>query len=156
MDRIRDFFRTGFGEFGDKIDPSYRSDVLARKTSSVYASLDWLIDMNAIDDADVRTYDRVKVCRNTLAHELLSALASEGLPPDFEERFIEMVALLRKIEVWWIINVEIPSDPDLEGGDIDEEEIVPGLLMGIQILLDIALGDEERSRIYHNEFRVRG
>ncbi len=153
VDRIRGFFWTGFDESGDKIDPKYQSDVLARNRSPVHASLDWLTEMNVIDDGDVRAFDRVKACRNTLAHNLFSTLSSEGLPPDFEQCFTEMVALLRKIEVWWITNVEIPTNPDYDGSDIDEEGIVPGRLMGIQLLWDIALGDEERSRFYYNEFR---
>lgn len=151
--RIRDFFWTGFDESGDKIDPKYESDVLARNKSPVYASLDWLKGMNAIDEADVETFNRVKACRNTLAHNLLSTLGSEGLPDDFDECFTQMVALLRKIEVWWITNVEIPTDPDFDGRGVDEEGIVPGPIMTIQLLCDIALGDEERSRFYYNEFR---
>ncbi len=151
--RIRDFFWTGFDESGDKIDPKYQTDVLARNRSPVYATLDWLKEMNAIDDADVRAFDRVKACRNTLAHKLFSTLGSDGLPPDFEKCFHAMVAVLRKVEVWWITNVEIPTNPDYDGRDIDEDGIVPGSLMGIQLLCDIALGDEERSRFYYNEFR---
>ena len=153
VDHIRDFFWMGFDESGDNIDPSYQSDVLARNRSPVYASLDWLTEMNAIDDADMRIFGRVKACRNTLAHKFFSTLGSEGLPPDFEQCFTEMVALLLKIEVWWITNFEIPINPDYDGSDIDEEEIVPGRLAGLQLLWDIALGDEERSRFYYNEFR---
>ena len=153
--RIRDFFWRGFDESGDKIDPKYQSDVLARHTSPVYASLDWLKKMNAIDDGDVAAFDRVKGCRNTLAHKLFSMLGSEGLPSDFERCFNEMVALLRKIEVWWITNVEIPTNPDYDGQDIDEGGIVPGPLVSIQLLRDIALGDDEQSRFYYNEFRKR-
>jgi hypothetical protein len=41
-------------------------------------------------------------------------LGFEGLPADFEECSSDMVALLRKIEVWWIPNVEIPTNPDFE------------------------------------------
>ena len=153
--RIRDFFWTGFDESGDKIDPEYQSDVLARNRSPVYASLDWLKGMNAIDDHDLETFDRVKACRNTLAHKLFSALGSEGLPADFERCFTEMGALLRKIEMWWIMNVEIPTNPDYDGSDIDESGIVPGPVMSMQLLLDIALGDDERSRFYYDEFRKR-
>lgn len=153
--RIRDFFWTGFNESGDKIDPKYHSDVLARNRSPVYASLDWLKAMNAIDDRDLETFDRVKACRNTLAHKLFAALGSEGLPADFERCFTEMVALLRKIEVWWVINVEIPTNPDYDGSDVDEDGIVPGAVMSMQLLLDIALGDNERSRFCYDEFRKR-
>jgi len=130
--RIRDFFWTGFDESGDKIDPKYASDVLARNTSPVYASLDWLKGMGAIDDADVVTFNQVKACRNTLAHDLLSTLGSQGLPDNFDECFSDMVALLRKIEVWWITNVEIPTNPDFDGQEVDEEGIVPGTVMTIQ------------------------
>lgn len=153
--RIRDFFQTGFDKSGDKIDPKYQTDVLALNRSPVNASLDWLKEMNGIDNADVHAFDRVKACRNTLAHELFSMLGSDGLPPDFEKCFHDMVALLRKIEVWWITNVEIPTSPDYDGIDIDEDGIVPGRLIGIQLLCDIALGDEERSRFYYDEFRKR-
>lgn len=153
--RIRDFFRTGFDESGDKIDPKYESDVRARNRSPVYASLEWLKEMHAIDDVDLAAFDRVKACRNTLAHTLFSHLGSVGLPPDFEQCFYDMVALLRKIEVWWITNVGIPTDPDYDGQYIDEGGIVPGPVMGIQLLCEIALADDERSRFYYNEFCKR-
>jgi hypothetical protein len=155
VSRIRSFFWTGFEESGDKIDPKYEADVLARNKSHVYASLEWLKEMQAIDDADVALFNRVKACRNTLAHRLLFTLSSEGLPPDFDQCFGDMVALLRKIEVWWITNVEIPTNPDYDGREVDEGGIVPGPIMGMQLLMVIALGDEERSRFYYDEFRKR-
>ena len=153
VDHIRDFFGMGFDESGDTVDPRYHSDVLARNKSPVYASLGWLKEMNVINDADICVFDCVKACRNTLAHKLFSTLASEGLPPDFEQRFTEMVELLHKVEVWWIVNYEIPINPDYDGRHIDKEEIVPSRLAGIQLLRDIALGDEKRSRFYYEEFR---
>lgn len=131
VDRIRDFFWTGFDESGDKIDPKYQTDVLTRNRSPVYASLDWLTEMNAIDQGDVESFNRVKACRNTLAHNLLSTLGSEGLPADFDQCFTEMVELLRKVEVWWITNVEIPTNPDYNGSDVDEDGIIPGRIMVI-------------------------
>jgi|688.fasta_scaffold440777_2 hypothetical protein len=153
--RIKDFFWTGFDEFGDKIDPKYSSDVLARNKSPVYASLDWLKAMDAISDADVETFNRARACRNTLAHDLLSTLASQGLSDEFDERFSEMVALLRKVEAWWITNVEIPTNPDFDGQEVDEDGITLGPIMTIQLLRDIALGDEKRSKYYYDEFRRR-
>ena len=125
--------------------------MLARNKSPLYASLDWLKGMGAIDDADLATFERVKGCRNTLAHELLSLLASRGLPADYGQCFVDMVALLRKVEVWWIANVEIPTNPDFDGEKIDEAGITPGPIMGMRILMDIAFGDEERSRFYYEK-----
>lgn len=151
--RARDFFSTGFSVSGDTIDPKYESDVLALSKSPLYASLGWLKKMNAIEDADIAAFERAKSCRNRLAHNLFMMLASEGLPTDFENCFRDMVDLLRKIEVWWIVNVEIPTNPDFDEQEIDEDDIVPGPVLGMQLLCDIALGDDKRSRVYYEKFR---
>jgi len=153
VNRLRDFYWTGFDETGDHIDPKYQSAVLSRNRSPVLASLDWLTQSKALDDADLRAFERVKACRNRLAHQLFATLGSDGLPADFAECFASMVDLLRKIEVWWITNVEIPTDPDYDGSDVDEAGIVPGPIMSIRLLYDIALGDEAKSRFYYNGFR---
>lgn len=150
VDRVRDFFWVGFD---DKINLKYESDVLVRNRSPVFACLDWLKDMNAIDDNDVAAFNRVKACRNSLAHGLLNTLGCDGLPPGFEGCFVEMMALLHKIEIWWIHNYEIPINSDFDGTEVDEKEIIPGRIAIIQLLLEIALGDEKQSRYYHNEFR---
>jgi hypothetical protein len=155
VNRIREFFCHGFDESGDKIDPRYQSTVLSRNKSPIYASLDWLKEMNAIDDADIDSFNCIKSCRNELAHRLLSMLASETTVPDFATRLKEMAALIRKIEVWWIKEVEIPSNPAFDGKEISEDGIVPGTLLALQLLCDIALGDEDRSRFYINEFEKR-
>ncbi|GAI47696.1 unnamed protein product, partial [marine sediment metagenome] len=62
---------------------------------------------------------------------------------------------LHKIEKWWILNVEIPTNPDLDGMEIDKEGIVPGQIMTLRLLLDIALGTEKESKFYYNEFIKR-
>lgn len=151
--QIRDFFLTGFDSSGDKIDPQYTTDVLSKNSSSVYASLEWLKDHNAIDDHDIETFNRVKACRNKLAHKLFSVICSEGLPAEFTQCLTAMVALLRKIAVWWVTNVEIPTNPDFDGMEVEESEIVPGTVIAMQLLMDIALGNDEGRKYYHDEFR---
>lgn len=153
--RTRDFFWNGFDQAGDRIDPKYGHDVLSRNKSTVYASLDWLKEMGAISDADIESFNHVKECRNVLAHRLLATLGSEGMPPDFQKRFQEMVALLHKIELWWIREVEIPTNPDFDEQDIDEDGIMPGRVMVIKLLCDIALGDDKSSRFYYEQFKKR-
>ena len=155
VERIRDFFYAGFDEKGDKIDPKYQADVLSRNRSPVYASLAWLRDMKVIDDEDMNTFDRLKTCRNVLAHDLLATLSSQGLPVDFPKCLEDMVVLLHKIEVWWTANVEIPTNPDFDGVAIDQGDIVPGSVLSMQLLMEVALGDEQRSKFYYDEFRKR-
>ena len=155
IERIRYFFWTGFDETGDKFDPKYQTDVLALNKSPVHASLAWLKGMKAIDDADIAAFDRVKACRNKLAHDLLSTLAASGLSENYGECFNDMIALLHKIELWWIVEVEIPTNPDLADKEIDYKGIIPGPIMNMRLLCDLALGADEESKFYLKEFRKR-
>ena len=79
---------------GDLIDPKYQTDVLSRNRSPVYASISWFKEHRAIDDSDAAVFERVKGCRNKLAHELPSMLDT-GLPDDFYQCFADMLALLQ-------------------------------------------------------------
>ncbi len=153
VDRIRRFFWRGFNENGEIIDPEYDT-VLSKNKSPVYASLDWLAEQEAIDEGDRQTFERIKQCRNEIAHEMLNVL-SQGLPPEFADRFSELLALLRKIEVWWIVGVDVPSDPQFDGQTINEEGIVPGPILNLRLLHDIALGPPDVSRFYYEELRKR-
>lgn len=146
VERIRDFYSIGFDASGPKLDPKYKTEVLAKNRSPVYASLAWLKESGAITNADIATFDRVRQTRNEITHEITHLLA-EGLKADYVSRFHELVALVAKIEKWWIVNVEVPTNPDFDDKEIDEDGIVSGPILTIRLLLDIALGSEEESRI---------
>lgn len=154
VDRIRSFYVIGFDQNGLRIDPEYQTAVLLKNRSPVYASLEWLKKSQAIDDNDIAVFERVKKCRNGFAHAITGMLMS-GLPSDLPARFSEMVSLLDKIERWWIVNVEITTDPQFDGQEIDEEGIIPGPIIGLRPMMDIALGSEEDSRKYLDEFMRR-
>jgi len=153
IERLRDFHVSGFDENGDIVMPEY-NDVLAKDKSPIYASLKWLKESEAITNDDIEKFNKIKECRNRLAHELVKMLA-KGLPEDFAERFHDMIELLDKIEKWWIINVEIPTDPDLAEkiDNIDLDGIVPGPIASLKMMLDIALGSNETASYYINRFK---
>ncbi len=139
--RIRSFYTVGFDAGGDIVDEKYQISVLSRKKSPLYASLDWLIENGVIDKSDFESFERIKDTRNLLAHELPSLILG-GADIKHIERFQEVITLLRKIEVWWVVNLEIPINPDFDQEEIDEEGIVPGALLIIQIMLDVVSGNE--------------
>lgn len=66
-----------------------------------------------------------------------------------------MMALLDKSEKWWIVNFEIPTNPDFDDKVIGKSDIIPGPLVGMRMLLDIALGSEEESKLYWEEYKKR-
>ncbi len=149
VDRVKQFYQVGFGIGGDTLDPEYTLQVTSRNSSPLYASLDWLKEHDAISQQDIDAFNQVKACRNKLAHSLLSMIAEDAMP-DLQGSFETLVALLRKIEVWWIVNVEIPTNPDFDGTEeIDEEGIIPGPCMSMQIMMDVATGKSD----YLNQYR---
>ena len=151
VDRIKDFFSEGFDQTGRIIGEKYRQEVLSKNKSPTYASLLWLEGMGVITKSDIEKFEAIKAYRNVLAHEITEFL-SKGSKFDHAELFGDMVNLVRKIEVWWIVNVEIPTNPDWDGKEIDEEGIIPGPIWSLQLMTEIALGNNERASYYYNEF----
>ena len=151
IEKIEGFFTSGFDENGMIVSPEYKEKVLSLNRSPLYASLKWLQDMHAIDDKDLERFEHIKRCRNTLAHEMLT-FASSGVDFDVAEVFEGMVGLLRKIEIWWFENLEMAIDPDAYPEDLDLEQVIPGPVWSLQMLIDVALGPEEEARKYYDHF----
>lgn len=152
--RIRDFYSIGLTHEGPTIAPEYEKEVLSRNGSPLYASLAWLGDNSVIDVTDLAKFEKVKAWRNRLAHEMSSHVTGAS---DFGylEQLPILAALLKKVETWWIVNVEIPVNPDMHGAEIDESGIVPGPSISLQLMIEIALGDPKQSSLYIDEFRKR-
>jgi hypothetical protein len=149
--RLKDFFAREWTKEGPMESETYNVKVLTRNKSSIYASLSWLIENKVIDKNDFESFEHIKKCRNELAHEL-TELINKGIELQHLEAFGKLIHLLNKIEVWWILNVEIPTNEDFADKQIDKSHIIPGPIAMLQVLLDVALGDEERSKFYYQEF----
>lgn len=151
IEKIEGFFTNGFDESGANVCPEYKEKVLSLNKSRLYASLKWLQSMKAIDDKDLEVFEHIKRCRNTLAHEMLT-FASSGVEFDVAKAFEEMIELLRKIEIWWFENLDMAIDPDAYPEDLDLEQVIPGPVWSLQMLIDVALGPEEEARKYYDHF----
>jgi hypothetical protein len=152
IERIKDFFTNGFDEKGYIIDDKYYSEVLSRNKNHLYASLDWLKHNNVINEIDLICFDTNRTFRNNLAHQMQHFLTSID-DVELEMRFMDMIGLLNKIEKWWILNVEIAIDDEWAGKDIKEDMIIPGPVMTLQIMREVAFGGEEESRKYYEYFK---
>lgn len=142
VDRIGDYYSHDWDESGPILGPDYQREVAARNKSALYASLDWLREHEAIDDADLQTFEQLKKTRNQLAHKLFAVVTGQA-ESEHAAQFPVLVALLRKIEVWWIVNVEISTNPDFDGQEIDQTGIVPGAVLSLQMLIEVASGNTE-------------
>lgn len=154
IEKPETFFSDGFDENGLIINERHKSEVLSKSKSPLYASLLWFREMEAIDDNDIAKFDDIRKHRNEVTHELLSFLSD--VKRNFEvERFEKLIALLSKIEKWWLINFEMAINPDMVPDDVDPDEVIPGPIWSLQLMLDIALGNEPEEGYYYNEFIKR-
>ncbi|MCP9935125.1 hypothetical protein KBZ08_14530 [Cyanobium sp. Candia 9D4] len=142
VEDVRGFYTNVVIERGPTISDEYQSKVLSKNKSPLYASLQWLRENDAIDEEDLTTFEKLKSTRNQLAHQLFAVVTGQ-VESAHETQFEELVALLRKIGVWWVVNVEIPTNPDFDGEEIDEAGIVPGSVLSLQMLIQVASGNTE-------------
>jgi len=154
VDDVRGFYMDGFDEHGPTIGAEYQYQVLSKNKSPLYASLQWLRENDAIDDEDLITFEKLKNTRNQLAHQLFAVVTGQ-VESAHETQFTDLVTLLRKIGVWWVVNVEIPTNPDFDGQEIDEEGIVPGAVLSLQMLIEVASGNTELLERWRKE-RAKG
>lgn len=153
--RILEFFTDGFSNGEFTVSPKYAAEVLSKNKSPVYASLEWLQEHGVIVEDDLKSFEQVKACRNFLAHELTAVISGQS-KADIASNFPVMVTLLRKIEVWWVVNVEMATNPDFDDAEVDETGIIPGPVWTLQLLLEVALGEPDKAAYYLNEFRKAG
>ena len=152
-DRPRDFFATDWTPDGVSLPSSdYETEVLALdpkgKANALRGAVAWLLDLEAIDDADVSSLREFTDARNTIAHELHKVVGGHATL-ELAGLFPRLVALLTKVERWWVINVELATNPDFDGVEIDEEGVVPGSVVVMQMLCRVALGAEEEAWTFH-------
>lgn len=155
IDEVKFFFNTGFSDGEFTFSEDYNTKVKTKDKSILKATLLWLKDMEAIDGKDIETFDILRQYRNKLTHELMTLLF-EGLPQEHPEKFTQLILLRVKIEKWWIMNIEIPTNPDFDSSpDIKEEDIMTSSQIFNQLIFDMLSGDEKKAFYYQNEFNKR-
>lgn len=128
----------------------YKREVLLldKEKNALTASMLWFKKFEAIDNQDFEDFRCIRKYRNELVHRAINYVIHSGNNLD-ESKFVKLVCLFSKIEKWWIINFEIAIDPGLKGSD--SESIIPGSMMALQVMLDIALGNEKEEGYYYRE-----
>ncbi|OIR15600.1 hypothetical protein GALL_39230 [mine drainage metagenome] len=152
VEKPESFFTNGFKEDGLIVDEEYKTEVLALSKSKLYASLLWFKKLEVIDESDIVIFDSIRQHRNEVAHEPMEFLANSKRNFD-SAKFQDLITLLAKIEKWWLINFELSIDPDMlpEGANLDE--VLPGPIWSLQLMLDIAQGNEPEEGYYYKAFK---
>ena len=152
VDRLREFFLYWDSDGNLRPRDEYREEVLDRNKSLLYASLSWHLEMEALAPEDLELFDKIKSYRNQLSHELPNFLA-QGISSEYESNFHEMIALLNKIETWWIVFFDIPIDSEFDGLEIDRDKIIPWSVLMLNLMLKMAFGSDEEAWELYNSIR---
>lgn len=157
--RLHDFYADHWdAETGWTASPAYREKVLSldpkNKRDPWRASVAWLRQIDAITDDDERAIRELNGERNRLAHELRKVVGS-SYHHDFEGLFPQLLALVEKIERWWVVNVEIATDPEFMDKEIDAASVMSGSQILLQILAEVALGQDDKAWAFYRDFMAR-
>ncbi len=155
VDEVKFFFNDGYRDGQFTFSEEYNTKVKSLDKSLLKASLLWLKDLEAIDEKDIETYNDLRQYRNKLSHELMSLLF-EGLPQELPEKFTQLISLRVKIEKWWVLNIEVPTNPDFDSTTIiKDEDVITSSQIFNQLIFDMLSGDEKRASYYQNEFKKK-
>lgn len=148
---IQDCLISFFADTWDNGKPisgkAYQTEVRSKHRNQLVASLEWFRSMNAIDNGDMSSFYAIRAHRNEVVHEMFAFMADSNRDID-DELFEQLITIYQKIEKWWVINVEFAIDPDIDMDSVDIDSVVPGPILGLQLLLDISLGREPKEGYY--------
>jgi len=158
IEHLEGFFSDGWDANGPILGEDYRSKVLSLHQMPFFASAIWFRNSGALGDDDLDRIREIREHRNFVAHhipEILGSVDSE-VRPDLLRAIADIV---RKIDVWWIREVEIPTNPDFDSTashDIDLEATISMRMAVLDLLLQVADGDDETLRKLYEQFKRRG
>ena len=158
IDHPLEFFATTWTAKGPKPSEKYNREVRALdpkgKNDPLRGSLAWLRKEGVLSSDDLNAFEQITNARNNAAHELLSQLTGRK-PQDYLSLYPTLVLLIEKVERWWIINVEVPTDPAWATQNINEDDVTPGPVLMMQILADVAAGDSDDAWQWLKAFKAQ-
>ncbi len=152
IDKLRGYYFDYWDKDGPHPSDDYKRKVLSLNKSPLQATLLWFKHRGAIDDEDVEAFSKARQLRNQVAHDLPKFLSSPAHKIS-QEAFDGLLSVTHKIGVWWVVNVEIATDPDYDGAEIDESGIRIGTILMIQMMMDIAYGNEPEEGYFYSALK---
>lgn len=128
----------------------YKENVRKLDDHIVNASFKWFIMVGAVSKEDYFSFKKLRKFRNKIVHELLFCL-SEGFNKDEVKYLVELIEIYRKIEKWWINEVEIPTSRDIHG-PYDSDNVISGQGIILEVIQDILINGGKDSEALLLEF----
>ena len=146
IDRPKEFFCTEKIEFKeDKIvyyeTEKYKREVKNLAKKPFEASLRWFANHKVITESDVNKALAIELRRHSFVHELYN-IVHNGISDDDIKLLADLISIYKKIDSWWIYNVEIDWDEIKDPNNVKQDECISGSLMMIDVMINILLKGE--------------
>ncbi len=146
VERIADFYNNEFRDGKSITSDKYKEEIINRefngKSNIFLASCHWLIENNVISQDEFEIITQIKEHRNRIAHDLTKFLFDSEYEIN-KDLFNQIKTLTIKIVRWWITEVEIPTNPDFDGQEINADEIIPGQEILLDYIFNVANTDTD-------------
>lgn len=138
----------GFFTMGRPTDEHYKEIVLnLHPKNTLIASLRWWQQAGVLTEQDFQEFLRLREHRNEIAHTLPNVLLNTDVQVD-ERKLVAIYQLLVKVDRWWLMEIEIPSNEDFDGQEIDPSEVQSGNMNFLAYLITALYPpDEQADRI---------
>lgn len=67
---------------------------------------------------------------------------------------MKQLDLTSRIQKWWVIDLDVATDPDWDGVEVDPNEVMHGSAMIMQILVQVALDDDDLANQHLQGFQA--
>ncbi len=135
IDSIISFLSNEYRDGKHIISKAYEEDVgkVDAQNSRLKLSCEWLKKNGAITEDDIADIFKIKDHRNKIAHELVSILSTDGVDIEMDN-FRKISELVNKIDLWWLVNVELPiTQPEIDVQAVSEAK--SGRMIALEYLL---------------------
>lgn len=161
LDKLRSFFAHEWyrddttGEFKSEVSDEHKQKVMSLYPKDEFrACCLWFVNNGAIDQNDLNEITTIRSHRNSIAHGLPKYIGS--IDHDVNSSALQsLVKIVRKIDLWWLREVEIPTSPDFDMEKYDDilwDEVISSNSMVLELMLGIFQGDDSHLRKLHTQF----
>lgn len=157
IEPLKGFFSYGFDADGTFLGEEYRTKVLSLHKKPFFASAIWFRDSGALTNDDLDRIREIRDHRNFVAHHIPEILGSIDSKVR-SDLLVSVAEIVRKIDVWWIREIEIPTNSDFDAAAVDEIDTAGIFSMRMAILdllLQVADGNDEGLRQLYEQFTQR-
>ena len=149
IDRPKSFYCLSTMEFReDKVvyreTEKYKNKVRKLAQKPFEASLRWFLEQDVITQEEQERVLAIELHRHSFVHELYNVV-HKGISDEDIKLLADLISIYKKIDSWWIYNVEIDWDEIKDPDNVKMDECFSSSLMMIDVMINILLKGESNA-----------